>query len=65
MSIMKLKEINKDTYDVNALLDEELGAIGTPERKMNTDKASSIEKSMSVRSSSYRSITTKWLSAIR
>ena len=35
----QFEEINKDLYDVNALLDEELGAIGTPERKMNTDKA--------------------------
>ncbi|MEE1088969.1 MAG: helix-turn-helix transcriptional regulator [Bacteroidaceae bacterium] len=36
---MKLKEIGKDVYDVSALLDEELGKAGTPERKMNTDRA--------------------------
>lgn len=36
---MKLKEIGKDIYDVSALLDEELGKAGTPERKMNTDRA--------------------------
>ena len=29
----------KDIYDVSALLDEELGAVGTPERQKNTDKA--------------------------
>lgn len=39
MSIMKLKEISKDIYDVSALLDEELGVMGTPERQKNTDKA--------------------------
>lgn len=36
---MKLKEIGKDIYDVSALLDEELGKAGSPERKMNTDRA--------------------------
>lgn len=36
---MKLKEISKDIYDVSALLDEELGAMGTPERQKNIDKA--------------------------
>lgn len=36
--MMKLKEISKDIYDVSALLDEELGAMGTPERQKNTDK---------------------------
>ena len=36
---MKLKEIGKDIYDVSALLDEELGKAGTPERKMNIDRA--------------------------
>jgi ribosome-binding protein aMBF1 (putative translation factor) len=36
---MKLKEIGKDVYDVSALLDEELGKAGSPERKMNTDRA--------------------------
>ena len=36
---MKLKEIGKDIYDVSALLDEELGKAGTPERTMNTDRA--------------------------
>ena len=36
---MKLKEIGNDIYDVSALLDEELGKAGTPERKMNTDRA--------------------------
>lgn len=36
---MKLKEISKDIYDVSALLDEELGAMGTTERQQNTDKA--------------------------
>lgn len=29
----------KDIYDVSALLDEELGTVGTPERQKNTDKA--------------------------
>ena len=37
--IMKLKEINKDIYDVSTLLDEELGAMGTAERQKNTEKA--------------------------
>ena len=36
---MKRKEIGKDIYDVSALLDEELGKAGSPERKMNTDRA--------------------------
>lgn len=36
---MKLKEISKDIYDVDALLDEELGKEGTPERKASIDKA--------------------------
>lgn len=36
---MKLKEIGKDIYDVSALLDEELGKAGSPEREMNTDRA--------------------------
>lgn len=36
---MKLKEIGKDVYDVSALLDEELGKAGSPERKLNTDRA--------------------------
>ena len=36
---MKLKEISKDIYDMSSLLDEELGAKGTPERQKNTNKA--------------------------
>lgn len=36
---MKLKETNKDIYDVSTLLDEELGAMGTAERQKNTEKA--------------------------
>lgn len=36
---MKLKEIGKDVYDVSALLDEELGKAGSPERKLNADRA--------------------------
>jgi len=36
---MKLKEINKDIYDVSTLLDEELGTMGTAERQKNTEKA--------------------------
>lgn len=36
---MRLKEISKDIYDMSALLDEELCAMGTPERQNNTDKA--------------------------
>lgn len=36
---MKLKEISKDIYDIDALLDEELGKEGTPERKASIDKA--------------------------
>lgn len=30
---MKLKEISKDIYDVDAWLDESLGKEGTPERE--------------------------------
>ena len=36
---MKLKEISKDIYDVDAWLDEGLGAEGTPERERNREKA--------------------------
>lgn len=36
---MKLKEISKDIYDVDAWLDDELGKEGTPERKASLDKA--------------------------
>lgn len=36
---MKLKEISKDVYNVDELLDNMLGAPGTPEREANTDKA--------------------------
>ena len=32
---MKLKEISKDIYDVDAWLDESLGKEGTPEREKN------------------------------
>lgn len=37
--IMELKEINKDIYDVSAMLDEVLGAEGSPEREKNREKA--------------------------
>ncbi|MDO4703601.1 helix-turn-helix domain-containing protein [Tannerella sp.] len=36
---MKLKEISKDLYDVDALLDEALGKEGTAERERNREKA--------------------------
>ena len=36
---MKLKKISEDIYDVDALLDENIGEMGTPERKRNTDRA--------------------------
>ena len=36
---MKLKEISKDIYDVDAWLDESLGKEGTPEREKNTERA--------------------------
>lgn len=36
---MKLKEISKDIYDVDAWLDETLGKEGTPERERNREKA--------------------------
>ena len=36
---MKLKEISKDIYDVSAELERHLGAIGTPEREANNEKA--------------------------
>ena len=36
---MQLKEISKDIYDVSAMLDEVLGAEGTPERERNREKA--------------------------
>ena len=36
---MKLKEISKDIYDVDAWLDEELGKEGTPEREASIEKA--------------------------
>ncbi len=36
---MQLKEISKDIYDVDAWLDEGLGAEGTAERKKNREKA--------------------------
>ena len=35
---MKLKEISKDIYDVDAWLDETLGKEGTPERERNREK---------------------------
>lgn len=38
-NIMKLKEISKDIYDVDAWLDEELGKEGTPEREASIEKA--------------------------
>lgn len=37
--MMKLKEISKDLYDVDALLDEALGKEGTAERERNREKA--------------------------
>ena len=36
---MQLKEISKDIYDVDAWLDEGLGAEGTAEREKNRGKA--------------------------
>ena len=36
---MQLKEISKDIYDVSAMLDEVLGAEGTPEREKNRERA--------------------------
>ncbi len=36
---MKLKEISKDIYDVDALLDDMLGKEGTAEREQNRAKA--------------------------
>lgn len=36
---MKLKEISKDIYDVDAWLDENLGKEGTKEREQNRDRA--------------------------
>lgn len=36
---MELKEIGKDIYDVSAMLDEVLGAEGSPEREKNREKA--------------------------
>lgn len=35
---MKLKEISKDIYDVDAWLDEELGKEGTPEREASIER---------------------------
>ena len=36
---MKLKEISKDIYDVDAWLDESHGKEGTPEREKNRERA--------------------------
>lgn len=36
---MKLKEIDKDVYDVDAWLDDSLGKEGTEERERNREKA--------------------------
>lgn len=36
---MKLKEIDKDVYDVDAWLDDGLGKEGTEERERNREKA--------------------------
>ncbi len=36
---MQLKEISKDIYDLDAWLDEGLGAEGTPERERNRERA--------------------------
>ena len=36
---MKLKEISKDIYDVDAWLDESLGKEGTHEREKNRERA--------------------------
>lgn len=36
---MKLKEISKDIYDVNGLLDDVLGKENTPERERNRERA--------------------------
>lgn len=37
--MMKLKEISKNLYDVDTLLDEALGKEGTAERERNREKA--------------------------
>ncbi len=39
MSIMQVKEIDKDIYDYSAYLDEQFGAIGTPQRAAVVEKA--------------------------
>ncbi len=36
---MELKKMNKDTYDVSALMDDVLGAEGTMERERNRERA--------------------------
>ena len=36
---MKQKETSNEIYDISALLDEELGKEGTPERERNREKA--------------------------
>ncbi len=36
---MKLKEVSKDVYDVDAWLDEGLGKEGSPERERNRERA--------------------------
>lgn len=36
---MKLKEISKDIYDVDAWLDESFGKEGSPEREKNRERA--------------------------
>ena len=40
---MKLKEISKDIYDVDAWLDESLGKEGTPEREKNREGMGGIQ----------------------
>jgi ribosome-binding protein aMBF1 (putative translation factor) len=37
--MMQAKEISKDIYDVDGLLDERFGKVGTPERAEAEDKA--------------------------
>jgi hypothetical protein len=38
-NIMQAKKISKDIYDVDGLLDERFGKIGTPERAEAEEKA--------------------------
>ena len=39
MNIMQAKEIKKDIYDIDALIDERFGKEGTPERAEAEERA--------------------------